>query len=113
MDDTALALSIMGVLMICLMLFWHQHYSSQRGSRPPLTPSARRARRAARLIALCGLTCAATTIFLLITAHPINLGAFLLATAILVGALLAWVYLACYAWHLIEPRSAEDGASED
>ena len=96
--------------MICLMLFWHQRYSSQRGSRPPLTPSAR---RAARLIALCGLTCAATTIFLLITAHPINLGSFLLATAILVGALLAWGYLACYAWHLIEPRSAEDGASED
>ena len=54
---------------------------------------------------LCGLTCAATTIFLLITAHPINLGSFLLATAILVGALLAWGYLACYTWHLIEPRS--------
>lgn len=27
MDDTALALSIMGVLMICLMLFWHQRYT--------------------------------------------------------------------------------------
>lgn len=113
MDDTALALSLMGVLMICLMLFGHQRYSSRRGSRLPHTSGARRTRWAARLIVLCGLTCAATTIFLLITAHPINLGAFLLATAILVGALLAWGYLACYAWHLIEPRSDEDGASED